>query len=236
MAEIDSTHTSIQLSSCKVATAVTLHNHIMEYSALVASLQAKQAARNSVSSNARNSEMRIYWFSSEAINLFKPDADADTNICEILKERVEKIDTALKDSSEFCRLIEGNPASKDEIRPNKLKSLIAKLECIRLVTMEAIDRMGSGKAEDTFMRCCEEVVKYVSRFSSDAYPKNPCTVQRWHAEFRTHGKLLMGIHPAKNQIPLLRILLDNPDAAMAIRKFVRKNLDGITAEKVHEYS
>ena len=68
VAEIDSTHTSIKLSSCKEATAVTLCDHIMEYTALVASLQAKQAARNSVSSNACNSEIRIYWFLSEAIN------------------------------------------------------------------------------------------------------------------------------------------------------------------------
>ena len=60
--------------------------------------ERKKAARAHVSRNAIGSFNCIYWYSSDAINLFSPTSDHDTNIYKVLVERVALLGAAIQTS------------------------------------------------------------------------------------------------------------------------------------------
>jgi hypothetical protein len=43
------------------------------------------------------------------------------------------------------------------------------------------------------------------------------------------------LHPARNNNPLPRILVDHPDQVLAIKKFIKTQLEGLTAESMRAY-
>ena len=206
--------------------------------------ERKKAARAHVSRNAIGSLNCIYWYSSDAINLFSPTSDHDTNIYIVLVERVALLGAAIQSSETagsgeaFFQLIEGNPKDLSEFSLSKLSKLKAKFVCVKLVTMEAMAIMGSGENGQNFEKCCRNVVEKVSAMrclGMKQYPSDWQSVRKWHAEFRTHGKFLRGLHPSRYNNPLPRILVDYTDQALAIRKFIKTELEGITAETVRAY-
>ena len=58
--------------------------------------ERKKAARAHVSRNAIGGLNCIYWYSSEAINLFIPTSEQDTNIYKVLVERVALLGAAIQ--------------------------------------------------------------------------------------------------------------------------------------------
>ena len=55
-----------------------------------------------------------------------------------------------------------------------------------MVTEEAIEIMGTGKAGHKFQMCCQNVCTWASLLEGSNWPRHHWrTVARWHAEFRT---------------------------------------------------
>ena len=116
-----------------------------------------------------------------------------------------------------------------------IKIMDIKIRSVKMVTEEAIEIMGTGKAGHKFKMCCQNVCTWASLLEGSNWPRHHWrTIARWHAEFCSHNVFLIHRHQSKRN-PLLRLLLDNPDEAFSIRKFVLKNLDCITVETVHSY-
>ncbi len=223
------THEPVEIPS----SATSLQNCIAVALERSASNSRKEAALRHVSEDAFSSNQTYYWFSNDAIKLFQPDAEPGTNIYDILQERVLALKKALHSPIEFFKLIEGNPKNDDDISLHNMKMLRVKMVCVKRVTEQAILLLGTG--DNNFQKCCEKVIDWTSTISDiPEYPTHFETVRRWHAEFRTHKQFLLGRHPAKD-VPLPRMLMDFPEHAMAIRRFVKTNLDGLTAEKVRDY-
>ena len=212
-----------------------LNTIMMALTSTDAQNEIKEMALKKVSPKGHDSRNSIYWYSDVAINLFKPDVDPDTNMLEVLKDRVELFHNALHSYEKMRNLVEGNPADED-LSSASVRIISAKIRCIKKVTEFAMDILGSGITGNDFQLCCEKVITWANNtIGGSEYPTNSETVRRWHAEYRTHGKILMYRHPSKNSIPLPRILVDNPEQAMSIRAFVRTNLDRLTVEKVYTY-
>ncbi|GFH47857.1 hypothetical protein CTEN210_04333 [Chaetoceros tenuissimus] len=133
----------------------------------------------------------------------------------------------------WSALVEGKPDPKD-LSHFSFERLNVKMACIEKVTELALENLGKGEKGQNFEYCCAEVVKWCSKFGNPRYPTNAEVVRRWHAEFRTHGVILVRQVPSK--IPSMpRFLIDNVDKAIAIRNFVKTNIDGISVEHVHTY-
>ena len=211
-----------------------LNTLMMALASTDAQKETKEMALKNVSPKGHDSRNSIYWYSDEAKNLFKPDVDPDTNMLQVLKDRVELFHSALHSNEKMRNLVEGNPTDED-LSSTSVRIISAKVRCIKKVTEFAIDIMGSGKIGNDFQLCCENVITWANTIGGSEYPTNSQTVRRWHAEYRTHGKILIYRHPSKNSIPLPRILVDNPEQAMSIRTFVRTNLDRLSVEKVYTY-
>ncbi|GFH47858.1 hypothetical protein CTEN210_04334 [Chaetoceros tenuissimus] len=175
----------------------------------------------------------IYWYSTEAKNLFCPDADPDDSIYDLLKQRLEMFRNRHDFGNSWSALVEGKPDPKD-LSHFSFERLNVKMACIEKVTELALENLGKGEKGQNFEYCCAEVVKWCSKFGNPRYPTNAEVVRRWHAEFRTHGVILVRQVPSK--IPSMpRFLIDNVDKAIAIRNFVKTNIDGISVEHVHTY-
>jgi len=150
----------------------------------------KEMALEKISPKGHDGKISIYWYSFEAKNLFKPDADTDTNILQVLKDRVQLFHSALHSNKNMRNLVEGNPADED-LSPTNVKIISAKIRCIKKVTEFAIGVMGSGIKGNDFQLCCDKVITWANTIGGSEYPTNSETVRRWHTEYRTYSKILI---------------------------------------------
>lgn len=181
----------------------------------------------------------IYWYYlSEARNLFKPDALSGTCIIDALYDSIELFEQALKNELSWRQLIEVNSIAYN-LSSFEHKIMDIKIRCVKMVTKEAVEIIGTGKVGQNFQLCCScqnMFCTWASLLEGSNWPRHHWrTVDRWHAKFCTHNVFLIHVRHQSKRNPLPQLLvLDNPDEAFAIRIFVQKSHeDSITVEKVH---
>ena len=132
--------------------------------------KVREKSQDTIFSNRRNG-VSIYWYSSEARNLFKPDTPSRTCIIDVLYDRIELFHQALKNELIWRQLIEGSLIAYD-LSSFEHKKMDVKIRCVKMVTDEAIEIMGTGKVGHNFqMWCCQNVCTWASLLEGGNWPR-----------------------------------------------------------------
>ena len=197
---------------------------------------AKIAARHSVSPN-KDPNIGFYWYSPEACKLFNPDTELHASVRDCLSERIGIFQKSISSSKGWHMCIHGGKISAEDMSQYEITKLLAKMRTLKYAYQLALDHMGHiDDKNKTWSECCDSAALFVSNtFGGWEYPTSGKTIRLWNIDFRYDNMFVREKRYREKKFNLPPLLLDNPDAVVAIKEHIRKNLDGISVENVHEY-
>ena len=107
-------------------------------------------------------KVNLYWYSTEARQLFSPNLPEEENLFVHLQKRIADLNGALRVEKSFDELLDGNLTSED-LSHWEYKKISAKIRCLRKATELALQSMGCVEY-DNWKGCCLKTVVWANDF------------------------------------------------------------------------
>jgi hypothetical protein len=175
-----------------------------------------------------DSNVSIYWDSSEAAKLFGFSYKNGDNVYERLKDRIRLLSEVQRSEDGYKRFI-----TDIEKKPLTTKqTFLFRKKCMYLRTAYVIALEKLGHNKHTWVNtCCKEAVEMLAYLGFDL-TFDPKRVSEWNRLFRTNGKFPHPNNYVANGIkqPKPKIFALFPQAAAIMNEFVLSRLDHVTSE------
>jgi hypothetical protein len=115
-------------------------------------------------------KVNLYWYSTEARQLFSPNLPEEENLFVHLQKRIADLNEALRVEESFDGLFNGTLTNED-LSKWEYKKISAKIRCLRKATELALHSMGGVEGEN-WTGCCMKTVAWANDFGGLEYPKD----------------------------------------------------------------
>ena len=111
-------------------------------------------ARRNVSLSKKKSVGR-FWYSADAINLFRPDKPTSTDVLDEVNMCIILFEKALE-TAYGCLVVADTAMMEAETSANKVRWFGAKIRCVKKALEAVVETMGKGNVGETWTSCCDK--------------------------------------------------------------------------------
>ena len=148
----------------------------------------KKATAVLLDGRQQEDNVNLYWYSTEARQLFCPNLPEEDNLFVHLQKRIELLNEALRVEKTFDSLLDGTLTTED-LSKWEYKKISAKMRCLRKATELALQSMGVVEGANWNL-CCSKTVAWANGIGGSEYPKvcdNFNKQQFFLSESQTHS-------------------------------------------------
>jgi hypothetical protein len=130
---------------------------------------SKNATSVLLDGRQQEEKVNLYWYSTEARQLFCPNLSEDENLFVHLQKRIEVLNEALRVEKTFDGLLDGTLTTED-LSKWEYKKITAKIRCLRKATELALQSMGVVEGANWNL-CCSKTVAWSNEIGGSENPK-----------------------------------------------------------------
>jgi hypothetical protein len=166
--------------SSKTPADITPCRHIDNANGVVNNAEEEQCQRNS----DHDSNVSIYWDSSEAAKLFGFSYKNGDNMYERLKDRIRLLSEVQRSEDGYKRFV--SDIEKKQLTTKQIFLFRKKCLYLRTAYVIALEKLGHNK--NTWVNtCCNEAVEMLAYLGLE-YTFDPLRASEWNRLFRRYGK------------------------------------------------